>query len=40
MDDLGSDAKLFTDNTSLFIVVYHETVAADQLNKDLKVVTD
>ena len=40
VDDLGSDAKLFADDTSLFTVVYDETVAADQLNKDLKVVID
>ena len=39
-DDLGSDAKLFADDTSLFTVVFDETVAADQLNRDLKVVTD
>ena len=32
--------KLFADDTSLFTVVYDETVAADQLNRDLKVVTD
>ena len=40
VDYLGSDAKLFADDASLFIVVYDETVAADQLNRDLKVVTD
>ena len=40
VDDLGSDAKRFADDTSLFTVVYNETVAADQLNRDLKVVTD
>ena len=39
-DDLGSHAKLFADDTSLFTVVYDETVAADQLNRDLKVITD
>ena len=30
VDDLGSHAKLFADDTSLFTVVYDETVAADQ----------
>ena len=40
VDDVSSDAKLFADDTSLFTVVYDETVAADQLNRDLKVVTD
>ena len=40
VDDLGSDAKLFADDTSLFTVVYNETVAADQLQRDLKVVID
>ena len=40
VDDLSSDAKLFADDASLFIVVYDETVAAVQLNRDLKVVTD
>ena len=38
--DLSSDTKLIADDTSLFTVVYDETVAADQLNRDLKVVTD
>ena len=32
--------NLFADDTSLFTVVYDETVAADQLNRDLKVVID
>ena len=40
VDDDSCDAKLFADDTSLFTVVYEETVAADQLNRDLKVVTD
>ena len=39
-EDLSSDTKLIADDTSLFTVVYDETVAADQLNRDLKVVTD
>ena len=33
VDDLSSDANLFADDTSLFTVVYDETVAADQLNR-------
>ena len=40
INDLSSDANLFADDTSLFTVVYDETVAAGQLNRDLKVVTD
>ena len=40
VDDVSSEAKLFADDTSLFTVVYDETAAADQLNRDLKVVTD
>ena len=40
VDDVSSDAKLFADDTSLFTVVYDETVVADQLNRDLKVVID
>ena len=36
VDDLSSDAKFFADDTSLFTVVYDETVAADQLNRYLK----
>ena len=40
VDDLGSDVKLFADDTYLFTVVYDETVAADQLNRDLKAVTN
>ena len=40
VDDLSSDAKPFAEDASLFTVVYDETVAADQLNRDLKVVTD
>ena len=38
--DLCSDTKLIADDTSLFTVVYDETEAAGQLNRDLKVVTD
>ena len=40
MDELGSDAELSADDTSLFTAVYKETVAADQLNRDLKFTTD
>ena len=40
VDDISSDAKLFADDTSLFTVVYDKDVAADQLNKDLKIISD
>ena len=40
VDDLGPDVKLFPDDTSPFTVVQDETVAADQLSRDLKVVKD
>ena len=40
VDDLSSDAKLFSDGKSLFTVVYDENIAADQLEDDLKVVSD
>ena len=39
-ENVSSDAKLFADDTSLFTVVYDEGIAADQLNRDLKVISD
>ena len=40
VENVSSDAKLFADDdTSLFTVVYDEGIAADQLNKDLKVIS-
>ena len=40
VDDLSSEAKLFADDTSLFTVVYDEAISADQLNRDLSIVSD
>ena len=39
IDDLSSDAKLFADDTTLFITVYDENIAAEQLNNDLKIIS-
>ena len=40
VENVSSDTKLFADDTSLFTVVYDEGIAADQLNRDLKVISD
>ena len=40
VDGLSSDAKLFADDTSLFTIVYDETIAASQLNNDLKIISE
>ena len=40
VDDLSSDAKLFADDTSLFTIVYDENIAAEQLNNDLKIMSE
>ena len=40
VDNISADVRLFADDTSLFIIVYNESVAADQLNKDLKTISD
>ena len=40
LDDLSSDAKLFADDTSLFTIVYDENIAAEQLNNDLKIISE
>ena len=40
VDDLSSDAKLFADDTSLFTIVYDENIAAEQLNNDLKIISE
>ena len=40
VENVSSDEKLFADDTSLFTVVYDEGIAADQLNRDLKVISD
>ena len=40
VDDLSSDAKLIADDTSLFTIVYDENIAAEQLNNDLKIISE
>ena len=40
VDDLSSDAKLFADDTSLFTIVYDENIAVEQLNNDLKIISE
>ena len=40
VENVSSDAKLSADDTSLFTVVYDEGIATDQLNKDLKVMSN
>ena len=40
VDNITSDAKLFADDTSLFTVVYDENIAAEQLNRDLKIIAE
>ena len=40
VDNISSETKLFADDTSLFTVVYDVDIAADQLNKDLKVISN
>ena len=39
VDNLTSEAKLFANDTSLFSVVYDESVTAQKLNKDLEVIS-
>ena len=39
-DNLVSDVRLFADDTSLFTVVYDETVSAQVLNSDLKTIEE
>ena len=40
VDDLSTDAKLAADDTSLFTIVYDENIAAEQLNNDLKIISE
>ena len=40
VDDISSDAKLFADDTSLFTVIYDEITSANQLNRDLKIISE
>ena len=39
-DNLASDVRLFADDTSLFTIVYDETVSAQVLNSDLKTIKE
>ena len=40
VDDISSDAKLFADYTSLFTGVYDEITSANQLDRDLKIISE
>ena len=40
VDNISADVRLFADDTSLFTIVYDESVAADQLNRDLITISD
>ena len=40
VDNISSEAKLFADDTSLFTVVYDVDIAADQLNRDLEIISN
>ena len=40
VDDLSSEAKLFAYDTSLFTIGCDEAIAADQLNRDLSIISD
>ena len=40
VDNISSEAKLFTDDTSLFTVVYDVYVATDKLYSDLEVISN
>ena len=40
VDNISSEAKLSADDTSLFTVVYDVDIAADQLNRDLEIISN
>ena len=40
VDNISADVRLFAKHTSLFTIVYDESVADDQLNRDLKTISD
>ena len=40
VDNLSFEAKLFADDTFLFTKVYNEAIAADQLSRDLSIISD
>ena len=40
VDEISSDAKLSADDTSLFTIVYDEITSANQLNRDLKTISE
>ena len=39
VDNISSEAKLFADDTSLFTVVYDVDIAANELNRDLEIIS-
>ena len=40
LHDISSDPKLFAEDTSLFTVVYDEIISENQLNRDLKIISE
>ena len=40
VENISADVRLFADDTFLFTIVYNESVAADQLNRDLETIPD
>ena len=40
LHDTSSDAKRFTEDTCLFTVVYDKIISANQLNRDLKIISE
>ena len=40
VDNISADVRLFADDTSLVTIVYNESVATEQLNRDLKTISD
>ena len=40
VDNISSEAKLFADDTSPFTVIYDVDIAADQLNRDLEIISN
>ena len=40
VDNISSEEKLFADDASLFSVIYDIDIAADQLNRDLEIISN
>ena len=40
VDNISADVRLLVDDTSIFTIVYDESVAADQINRDPKTISD